>query len=196
MTLRKYLVWIFGNWLIITQNAHAQKLAIKTNFLSDVTTTFNLGVEMALNAKWTLDISANYNPWEFADNKKWKHWLVQPEARYWLCEKFDGHFFGIHLHGGQYNVGNIKTSLKFLGSDFSQLKRYRYEGWFTGAGVAYGYSWILGRHWNIEAEIGLGYAYTRYDQFICINCGRQRGSNLSHHYVGPTKAVINLIFTF
>lgn len=67
--------------------ASAQKAAIKTNLLYDATTTFNLGAEFALSPKWTLDVSGNYNPWTFSNNKKWKHWLVQPEARYWFCNK-------------------------------------------------------------------------------------------------------------
>ena len=60
--------------------ASAQKAAIKTNLLYDATTTFNLGAEFALSPKWTLDVSGNYNPWTFSNNKKWKHWLVQPHA--------------------------------------------------------------------------------------------------------------------
>lgn len=67
--------------------ALAQEAAVKTNLLYDATTTMNLGVEFGLSPKWTLDVSGNYNPWTFSKNKKWKHWLVQPEARYWFCNK-------------------------------------------------------------------------------------------------------------
>lgn len=72
--------------------ALAQKTAVKTNLLYDATTTMNLGVEFGLSPKWTLDVSGNYNPWTFSKNKKWKHWLVQPEARYWFCNKMMGSF--------------------------------------------------------------------------------------------------------
>ena len=64
--------------------AFAQKVGIKTNLLYDATTTMNLGIEFGLAPKWTLDISGNYNPWTFSENRKMKHWLIQPEARYWL----------------------------------------------------------------------------------------------------------------
>lgn len=194
--MKNYLLLILGIWLFGIQAGHAQKATVKTNLLSDITTTFNLGTEIALDPKWTLDLSAGYNPWTFADNKKWKHWIVQPELRYWLCEKFNGHFFGVHLHGGQYNAGNIDTSIKFLGTDFSPLKSNRFEGWFAGAGIGYGYSWILGRHWNLEAEIGIGYAYSRFDKFDCSKCGEKLESGKSHHYVGPTKTAVNLIYVF
>ncbi len=182
--------------LLCVQVALAQKAALKSNLLYDATTTINLGLELALSPKWTLDLSGNYNGWTFSDNRKWKHWMVQPEARYWFCNKMQGHFIGLHAMGGQYNMGNIDLDFNFLGTNFSKLKDYRYEGWAVGAGLAYGYAWTLSKHWNLEAEIGLGWAYTRYDKFECKNCGEKVESDKSHHYVGPTKAAVNLVYVF
>ncbi len=177
--------------------ARAQKAAIKTNLLYDIGAyTLNAGVEVGLAPRWTLDLSANYNGWTLSHDRRWKHWLVQPEARYWFCDRFAGHFLAVHAHGGQYNFGGLRNGISFLGSDFSQLTDKRYQGWFVGAGVAYGYAWILGRHWNLEAEIGIGYAYTRYDTYPCANCGDKIAEDQSHHYVGPTKAAVNLVYTF
>lgn len=182
--------------LLCVQVALAQKAALKSNLLYDATTTINLGLEFALSPKWTLDLSGNYNGWTFSDNRKWKHWMVQPEARYWFCNKMQGHFIGLHAMGGQYNMGNIDLDFNFLGTNFSKLKDYRYEGWAVGAGLAYGYAWTLSKHWNLEGEIGLGWAYTRYDKFECKNCGEKVESDKSHHYVGPTKAAVNLVYVF
>lgn len=177
--------------------ASAQTAAVKTNLLYDATATINAGVEVALAPKWSLDLSGNYNSWTMPGNRKWKHWLAQPEARYWFCDKFAGHFLGVHALGGQCNVGNIDLhGLKFLGTDFGKLKDNRYQGWFAGAGVAYGYAWVLGRHWNLETEIGVGYIYTRYDKFQCVDCGRRLAENVPHNYFGPTKAAINLVYLF
>lgn len=106
-----------------------------------------------------------------------------------------GAFLGFHAHGGQYNAGGLKNGISFLGSDLSKLSDYRYR-LFVGAGAAYGYAWILGRHWNLEAEIGVGYAYTRYDRFRCVGCGKKLETDKSHHYVGPTKAAVNLVYVF
>lgn len=117
--------------LVITGSlikASAQEMALKTNFLYDATTTINLGYEVALNNKITLDIGVNYNPWTLGHKwvgldesklsvdgpsasereTKLKHFMVQPEVRWWLCEKFNGHFFGAHLHGGTFDVGAFK----------------------------------------------------------------------------------------
>lgn len=174
--------------------SYGQKVAFKTNLLYDATLTPNLGIETKLAPQWTLDLSGNLNAWAVKDHR-WKHWLVQPEARYWFCQAFSGHFLGAHLVGGQYNFGNLDMNFKFLGTDFSKLRDYRYQGWMGGAGIAYGYSWILDRHWNIEAEIGFGWIYTRYDEFECKDCGQRIQTNKPHNYVGPTKAAVNLIYT-
>lgn len=178
----------------ITTNA--QTVAIKTNILYDATSTINIGAEFGLSPKWTLDISGNYNPWTFSNNKKWKHWLIQPEARYWFCNKMMGHFVGFHLVGGQYNIGGFNTKIHFLGTDWRKLKENRFEGWMAGAGIGYGYNWALSKHWGLEAEIGLGYVFSRYSTFDCAGCGEKLNSGQKHNYVGPTKAAVNLIYVF
>lgn len=191
-----FLLLLFALATTTRLDLQAQEVAVKTNLLYDATATINAGVEVAIAPRWTLDVSGNFNGWNQSHQRRWKHWLVQPEARYWFCDPFAGHFLGVHLHGGQYNVGGLDNHLSFLGTDFSGLGDYRYQGWFVGAGVTYGYSVILGRHWNMEFEIGVGYAYTRYDQFRCVGCGRKVREDQDHHYFGPTKAAINLIYVF
>lgn len=178
------------------QRGMGQNIAVKTNILYDAALTPNLGLEIGLAPRWTLDVSANYNGWTLSHGRRWKHWLIQPEGRYWLCDRFAGHFLGAHLLGGQFNVGGLKNGISFLGTDFYKFSNRRYQGWMMGAGVAYGYAWILSRHLNLEAELGLGWIYTRYDTYPCANCGTKLTENGSHHYVGPTKAAINLVYTF
>lgn len=177
-------------------HVNGQNIALKTNALYGVTATPNVGVEIAIGERLSLDVSGGYNPWTFSDNKKWKHWVAQPEFRYWTCQKMNGHFFAAHLLGGQYNVGNVDFGVKWPTADFTKLKAYRYEGWFAGMGLAYGYAWMLGRSWNLEAELGLGYAYSSSDKFECADCGYRVESGISHSYVGPTKAAINLVYVF
>lgn len=175
--------------------AYGQKVGIKSNLLYDAALTPSLGVEVGVAPKWTIDLSAQLNDWA-VDGRRWKQWFVQPEARYWFCRRFSGHFVGAHLIGGQYNFGQLNLPFKFLGTDFHELKDHRWQGWAAGAGVAYGYSWILDKHWNFEAEIGLGWLYTRYDTYRCADCGRKVKSDTPHNYVGPTKAALNIVYLF
>lgn len=172
-----------------------QQIAVKNNLLYDATLTPNIGVEIGLAPKWTFDLSGQLNAWK-VKRHSWKHWRIQPEVRYWFCRRFSAHFVGAHLLGGQYNIGNLDLPFSMLGTDFRKLKDSRYQGWYGGAGIAYGYSRIINRHWNIEGEVGMGWVYTRYDQYPCAECGTKTAHNVPHHYFGPTKAAINLIYVF
>lgn len=167
----RLLMWLF--LLGLAAPLSAQRVAVKSNLLYDATTTLNLGAEIGLSPQWTLDLSANYNPFSFSDSKKWKHWLAQPEARYWFCERFNGHFVGMHLLGGQFNVGNVKFPLGI----YPSTENYRYEGWSAGAGVSYGYQWLLGNRWNLEASVGVGYVHSWYDKYECEHCGEEFGKD-------------------
>ena len=195
MKYRLYLILIAILSLAGVTGASAQDFAVKTNLVYDATSTANLGFEFRLAPKWTLDISGNLNSWSKNDRTKWKHWMAQPEARYWFCDRFSRHFLGMHLIGGAFNFGGINNSISFLGTDFSVLKDHRYQGYAYGAGVAYGYAFMLGKYLNLELEAGFGYVCLDCDVFECGGCGLNTGSFI-HHYVGPTKAAVNLVFLF
>lgn len=192
-TMKRCLILLM---LFASLSLSAQNWVVKTNLLSDATASVSLGVEAGLSPRWTVDVSGSFNGWTFHDNKKWKHWLVQPELRYWLCERFNGHFFGAHLLGGVYNLSNIDMDFKLFGTDFGQLDGHRFEGWMVGAGLAYGYHWMLSHRWSLEGVIGLGYVYSRADKYLCPRCGEQLEDDEPHHYLGPTKAALNLIYVF
>ena len=118
-------------------NAFAQKIGVKSNLLYDATTSLNLGIELGIAPQWTVDVSGNYNAWTFSDNHKIKHWFVQPEARWWPCQKFSGHFVGAHLLGGEFNMGGMLPwgfrSGKMLGViGGNALLNHRYDGWGIG----------------------------------------------------------------
>lgn len=174
------LLLVTGAWT----TCHAQEVAVKTNLLYDATTTLNLGLEVGLGSRMTLDISGNYNPWRF-HNYRLKHGLIQPELRYWTCEKFNGHFFGLHGFYGKYNVGGLPFN--------SNMKHNRYQGHLFGGGISYGYQWILSDRWNLEASLGVGYARLKDKKYPCASCGEMLKEG-HHNYFGPTKAAVSIIY--
>ena len=87
--------------MLVSGNVLAQRAAVKTNLLHDVATAPSLAAEWALASRWTLDVSGSACPWSFENNRKWKFWMAQGEARYWLCQSFYGHFLGVHAGGGE-----------------------------------------------------------------------------------------------
>ena len=161
-------------------SAKAQEVAVKTNALYWATTSTNLSAEVSVAPKWSVELMGAYNPWTFKDDKKMKFWLLQPEGKYWFCEAFEGHFVGIHAHGAQF---------------FGGFGSKRYDGWLVGGGVSYGYDWILGPHWNLEAEIGIGYAHLWYDQSDRIPCLKDK-THKHKNYVGPTRAAVTFSYIF
>ena len=164
----------------VLQQVSAQNVGLKTNGLYWLATTPNIGVETALSQKVTLELAGAYNPWTFKDNKKLRFWLAQPELKYWFCEKFEGHFIGVHAHGAQF---------------YSTLARKRRDGYLAGGGVSYGYDWILSPHFNLEAELGFGYARLWYKESDCIPCIKSYEWK-NKDYVGPTRASLSVVYFF
>lgn len=179
---------LFAYWVSV-QSLHAQKVAVKTNLLYGATTTPNLQLEFGLSKKTTLELGAGLNWFDFKDNKKFKNLLVQPEFRYWTCETFNGHFFGVHAHAAQFNVGNVDIPVGRL----DVFKNRRYEGHLYGGGLSWGYQWVVSPRWNFEVNLGGGYARIDYTEF----CGKKCGSPLSsdkYNYWGVTRAGLSLVY--
>lgn len=61
--------------------------------------------------------------------------MVMPEFRYWLCERYNGHFFGLHSGYAFYNISGVRIPFQS-----KSTKDHRYQGWATGLGLSYGYS--------------------------------------------------------
>lgn len=178
----KSIVTLLSITVILGINCEAEnRVAVKTNLLYDALYNANLGIETGVAPHWSVDISGNYNGWKLSHGRQWKHWMVQPELRYWPGDRnMKGHFFAGHLFGGQFNT---------------TLNKYRRQGWAAGIGVGYGYTWRFGRHWGLETEIAVGYARYGYDKFPCSECGRKIASR-GKNYFGPTKAAVNLVYYF
>ena len=189
------LLFMCFSFCLSAQNDIAEssgsKFVLKSNLLYWGTTTPNIGLEYRLANRWTIDLEAGLNPFDGKKDdgsygKSIRHFRLHPEVRYWFCEAFHKHFIGFHVPYLAYNVSDIK----FLGA-----KDARLQGWGTGVGVSYGYDWIIGKHWNIEATLGVGYLYLKSDRYSCLNCGMVQAKE-KKHYVGPTQAALNLVYLF
>mgnify|MGYP000715472337 CR=1 FL=1 len=103
---KKILFILFISGCFLT-GSNAQSIAVKSNLLYDATSTLNMGVELGLSRQWTLDVPLNYNPWKPGNGRRLRHWGIQPEARYWFCERFNRTFVGLHGHYADFNVGGF-----------------------------------------------------------------------------------------
>lgn len=192
--------------LLMAGSLQAQdRFAVKTNLLHDATGSVNLGVEVGITPKWTAQIAGSYNDWQIGDF--WtNHWLVSPEVRYWFCERFAGTFVSVHAHAGDATLGGFWNFSKFY-RRFPNLRTFLLKDALTmGLGVGIGHAFVLGRHWNLELELGLGYMYTKGDEYELTEKADGthylpdnaipvlKGSIFD--YIGPTKMAVSLVYLF
>ena len=168
---------------------HSQTLAVKNDLLTGALSSPNLSVEVKLSDRFTLEAGFHYNPFPAGGDKRWKHWFVQPELRYWMCQPFGGHFFGAHLMYGVYNAGDMKLPSGL----FKGVRSSRYEGDFLGLGVSYGYHFILSPRWSIETSLGVGFLHIGYERYRCLHCGEQTGGGYKN-FIAPTRAAVSLVY--
>jgi hypothetical protein len=166
------------------------RLAIKSNLLQAITLTPNLGFELGISRRITLELGGGYNPWNLntmnESNKKLVYWIVRPEIRYWTRERFNGHFLGAHLLYGRYNISNHGIPLLFD-------KQYRYEGSALGAGISYGYSLMINNRWSMEFNAGIGAARVEYKRYDCRLCDKDHVP-FKNFYFGPTRLGITIAY--
>ena len=189
--------------LVMAGAVRGQEVAIKTNLIYDALTTPNLGIEIGVKERNTINLVYGLNPWTFGhtDNgvRKAKHWVLMPEIRRWFCSKFNGSFIGCHIMGGQFNASNLNIPVPgffYKGENLRKgVRDNRYEGKFLGGGISYGFQWILNRHWNLEAEIGVGALQIWYDKYMCNECGTRLAKGQTR-YAGLTKLGLSFLYLF
>ena len=169
--------------------------SIKNNLLYDATLTPNIGLEVKIGSRSSFQAFYGINPWKFSDTKKWRHWSLMPEYRYWLKKEkapyLLGWFTGVHALGGEFNVGGVDMPFGMM----KWLKDNRYEGWFIGGGLTLGHAWRLSDRWRLEAAVGVGYIRFRYDRYQNEWCGDFIHSG-TYDYFGPTKLALNIAYNF
>ena len=153
----------------------AQTVALRNNLLYDATLTPNLGADIRVDSLWTIGALVGLNAWDIDKdkNKKWRHLLISPNVRRWLGDSlFHKSYVEADLIYSHYNVGNTKIPFGL----YSGVKDRRLQGDLLALGCKYGYSWILARHWRIEAEAGIAVGYAWFKEYECATCGKQLGN--------------------
>ena len=198
--MKRYLIIVVVLLTAFANKADAQEVAMKTNALYWGTTTPNMGIELALAERWTLELTGGYNPWVYNKNtnRKAMHWLVSPEVRYWFCESFHGHFIGVNANYTQFNISAMHFPNTFFvlstnTSDDMIFGDARNCGWAVAAGMTYGYQFLISPRWNLELTAGLGWWYTEYERFESRKCGLFDQA-IYKHAIGPTSLGISFIY--
>ncbi len=159
--------------------------ALKTNLVAYIPFIFNIGVEVPLGDKFSLDVPLYYSPYTLIESYSFRTLGIQPEFRYWFDQSMTGHFVGFHMMGGWYNMAWNSRS-RFQDMD-GETPVY-------GAGFSYGYAKSLKNdRWGIEFNAGLGYGHFHYDVFANEENGILYKDD-TFDYWGITRLSVNIIY--
>lgn len=79
MYLRTILLLLAAVAAGFGSRANAQNVALKTNVLSDAFLNPNIGIEIGLAPKWTIEAVGQFNLWKQSHDRQWRHWALQPK---------------------------------------------------------------------------------------------------------------------
>lgn len=158
-------------------------MAIKTNLVYDGLVIPNIGAEIGIAKGFVL--SGNYqNIW--LRDKDWTRWyrIEGFEAGLkWYFNKERRPFKGHHLE----LYGQMLTwDITYDG------KGYMADRWSYGGGIGYGYALPIGRRFNLDFEIGVGYLSGEMHRYTPQDGHRVWQSLEKFEWIGPTKVGITL----
>lgn len=162
--------------------------ALKTNLLYYAILMPSLELEYAIDRNWSVAAVGDLAWWSIKPKHKYYQVaVIYPEARWWFKTKdyFHGHYLGVFAGGTWYDLENGGRG-------------YKGEGGF--AGISYGYMFPITKHLSFDAEIGAGYLFTEYEEYLPVpyegttHYVYQQTSRL--HYFGPLKLKFSLAWRF
>ena len=164
--------------LLLPLAGGAQELSFSMNFLDYAKTgSANLEASYGFSRHWTLSAGVKYNP-----GGGMRQQLYSLGGRYWPWHIYSGWWLSGKMQYQEFN------EVSAPGRDTSEGDRY-------GAGIAGGYSKMLGKHLNLDLGIGLWTGYSRYVTYACPSCGRvvDGGDKI---FVLPNDLMVALSYIF
>ena len=159
-------------------SASAQELSFSTNFLDYARTgTANVEASYGFSRHWTLNAGMKYD-----SGGSSRQQLYAVGGRYWPWHIYSGWWFSGKMQYQEFN-------------DAAPVTRETSEGDRYGAGIAGGYSKMLGKHFNLDLGLGLWTGYTTYVTYACPTCGRIIGTD-QRLFILPNDLMIALSYIF
>ncbi|MDE6276773.1 MAG: DUF3575 domain-containing protein [Muribaculaceae bacterium] len=158
------------------------RLAIKTNMLYYALLLPNLEVEYLINHNWSVALEGDLAWWgKYSREKSYRLAIVSPEVKRWIRPRAPWHglYVGAFVGAGLYDLENGK-------------KGYYGEGIMGGFSV--GYMWPVSTRLSLEAEIGVGYLYSKYKEYRPMDGHHVYQRTKDLNYVGPLKLKLSLVW--
>lgn len=159
-------------------------VALKTNLAYDAFALMNLGVEVQVQERLTLEVPLMWSLWDYEQEHGLRTVALQPELRWWTGKQTGrGHYLGVHAHVAWFNLKWDEDRYQDCGRPL------------LGAGLGYGYKLPLSEHWGAEFNLGVGYANMKYDTYYNVANGARLDTRV-RHYWGLTRLSLALAYKF
>ncbi len=173
-TIKIVLVAIFS--IVSMTSVRAQRVALTSNLLEDVVLAPNLGVEVVFADTQSLFLEATVAPFKLTNHYYNKCLSFRAGYKYWFNQALYAH----HLI-----LDGVVTSSESGWGDTA----LRYE--YLGAGLGYGYSFIINERLNLIPSIGVGVAYVRqYGKFS--ESARELATELLYKKIAEFAIILEL----
>lgn len=171
-------------------------VALKNNLIFDFALLPNLAIEVPFGKgyKWSAEVEGHWSWWDTgaSDYNFHRIQMAGLEVRRWFANKtgnpLNGWYMGLYGYGGTYDVR--------LFTNNNDDKGYL-SNWSYSAGLSIGYAMPIGKRWNLEFGLGVGYFGGEYKKYDVSDCKDDSFPWLSTHdrnYLGLTKAKISLVW--
>lgn len=140
--LRGIILLCLLSW---TSLAYSQRVGIGTNALYWATLTPNANVHLRMSQRTSLNLEFAARPKVSIKGTNLTFANFSPEVRFWLTRNGGPRmFWGVALQSALYA---------------GQWSEQTYRGSMVGAGPTFGFTWMLGERFNLEATLGAGVMY-------------------------------------
>lgn len=157
-------------------------MAVKTNLAYDAFAVLNVGFEIQVSKKFSVEIPVIWSLWDWKQDMGLRVVAVQPEARYWFGKVGCGSAVGLNLGLASYNFRH--DDIRYQNTSGRPL---------VSAALSYTYVLPIDKHWNAEFSLAVGYVNTRYNRYFNIDNGALINTR-DRNYFGPTKVGISLSY--
>ncbi len=169
-------------------DAKAQKASVATDLVGYMNlVTMNMEASLPVARHWSVNAAVRYNPFEFnlgrdKENARNKQQAYAAGVRWWPWNVYSGWWLAGKVQYQEYNSGGI-------------LSAKTYEGDRFGTGFSGGYSYMLGKHFNLDFGLGFWGGIDKYVKYSCPVCGVSEDSG-SKFFILPSDVMVALSYVF
>jgi hypothetical protein len=130
--------------IAVNTSMNAQRIALTSNLLEDILVTPNVGVDVVVSDKQSISFDLSTSPYKLSETVHNKCMTFRTSYKFWFNQAFYAHYIGIDAVANSSDI---------------QIGKNNFKDEYVGAGLSYGYSFIIGKRLNLVPSLGLGVAY-------------------------------------